>query len=229
MQMQHKTLSISDCEIKLDAKQGVFSGYASVFNGVDSYGDTILPGAYKNTLKQFGMPKMFLQHNSWALPIGKWIVVEEDEKGLFVQGELTIGMSMSDDTYAALKHGTLDGLSIGYMLRREDYEPSRESEGGRIIKNISRLSEISAVTFPADSNARIDMNTIKSELEEIQSIRDLEHFLRDAGCLSKDLSKALISRVKVLFGREDEAERKAKQESELAEAIKRINNTLTKI
>ena len=229
MQMQHKTLSISDCEIKLDEKQGVFSGYASVFNGVDSYGDTILPGAYKNTLKQFGMPKMFLQHNSWALPIGKWIVVEEDQKGLFVQGELTIGMSTSDDTYAALKHGTLDGLSIGYMLRREDYEPSRESEGGRIIKNISRLSEISAVTFPADSNARIDMNTIKSELEEIQSIRDLEHFLRDAGCLSKDLSKALISRVKVLFGREDEAERKAKQESELAEAIKRINNTLTKI
>ena len=229
MQMQHKTLSISDCEIKLDAKQGVFSGYASVFNGVDSYGDTILPGAYKNTLKQFGMPKMFLQHNSWALPIGKWIVVEEDQKGLFVQGELTIGMSMSDDTYAALKHGTLDGLSIGYMLRREDYEPSRESEGGRIIKNISRLSEISAVTFPADSNARIDMNTIKSELEEIQSIRDLEHFLRDAGGLSKDLSKALISRVKVLFGREDEAERKAKQESELTEAIKRINNTLTKI
>ena len=59
MQMQHKTLSISDCEIKLDEKQGVFSGYASVFNGVDSYGDTILPGAYKNTLKQFGMPKMF--------------------------------------------------------------------------------------------------------------------------------------------------------------------------
>ena len=46
-----KTLSLSDCQIKLDGESGKFSGYASVFGGVDSYGDTILRGAFESTLR----------------------------------------------------------------------------------------------------------------------------------------------------------------------------------
>jgi hypothetical protein len=47
-----KTLSFDETEIKFtgDGKQGIFEGYASVFNNTDSDGDIILPGAFKNTL-----------------------------------------------------------------------------------------------------------------------------------------------------------------------------------
>ena len=37
-----KTLQLSNCDIKIQGDAGQFSGYASVFGGVDSYGDTIL-------------------------------------------------------------------------------------------------------------------------------------------------------------------------------------------
>ena len=66
-----------------------------------------------------------LQHESWELPIGKWLSAEEDNHGLWVEGELTLGMGRANDTYAALKHGTLDGLSIGYRLSKDDYDMSR--------------------------------------------------------------------------------------------------------
>lgn len=195
--MEHKTLSLSDCEIKL-ADSGTFAGYASVFNGVDSYGDTILPGAYTDTLAKNGMPKMFILHRSYELPIGKWIDAGEDKKGLYVKGELTPNMSMANDVHAALQHGTLDGLSIGYGLKKGDYAPSDKVEGGRIIKKVSILSEISPVTFPADGKARIDLSSVKSELEELQTIREIEYFLRDAGGFSKSVSEAVIARVKQL-------------------------------
>lgn len=41
-----KTLSFDETEIKFtgDGKQGIFEGYASVFNNTDSDGDIILPG-----------------------------------------------------------------------------------------------------------------------------------------------------------------------------------------
>lgn len=200
--MERKTLSLSDCELKLEGESGKLRGYASVFNGVDSYGDTILKGAFEKTLKKNGLPKMFLMHESYELPIGKWLSATEDEKGLLVEGELTPGMTRASDTYAALKHETLDGLSIGYVLSKGDYEPSSAVEGGRIIKQIARLVEVSPVVFPADNKARVTAvktEELKEEIEQLESIRDFERFLRDAGGFSKGLTEALISRARIVF------------------------------
>jgi HK97 family phage prohead protease len=227
--MFRKTLPFNDCQIKADGKTGKFAGYASVFNQIDSYGDTILPGAYQKTLETNGLPKMFLQHESWELPIGKWLIAREDDHGLYVEGELTLGMTRADDTYAALKHGTLDGLSIGYRLSRDDYEylPGTDMER-RVIKNISLLAEVSPVVFPADSHARIDLGSVKGEIEQIETIRDFEYFLRDAGGMSKGLTQALISRARILFGNRDDGHKEADAKSAqvLNEALERIKRAI---
>lgn len=220
--MYHKTLSLNDCQIKTDGETGKFSGYASVFNSIDSYGDTILPGAYKKTLEVNGLPKMFLQHESWELPIGKWLSAEEDNHGLWVEGELTLGMGRANDTYAALKHGTLDGLSIGYRLSKDDYEYVEGSDmSRRVIKNITLLAEVSPVVFPAETQARIDLDSVKSDIEEIKTIRDFERFLRDAGRLSKGLTEALVSRAKFVFSQGD-LDKKTETEKAAQEVINRI-------
>lgn len=213
-----KLLSLSNCDIKLDGDTGKFSGYASVFGGVDSYGDTIIKGAFESTLRQNGKPKMFYGH-VWDMPVGKWTIAKEDDHGLYVEGELTPGLSKATDVHAALKHGTLDGLSIGGFLKKGDWEDS--ADGGRIIRKWSKLVEVSPVVFPADGAARIDLSSVKSEdlagaIDDIQTIRDFERFLRDAGGLSKGLTEALVSRAKNIFipgepGKE-EAEAKAAQE-----------------
>jgi len=204
--MFKKTLQLSDVDMKLDGETGRFSGYASVFGGVDSYGDTIVRGAYASTLRNNGKPKMFFNHNSYGLPIGKWMKAGEDDHGLFVEGELTLGNRQAEDVHAALKHGTVDGLSIGYYLKKGDFE---ETESGRIITKVSNLVEVSVVTFPADSAARVDASSVKGDelllehVNELDSVRDFERFLRDAGGLSKGLTLALVSRAKVIFAEGD--------------------------
>lgn len=223
--MQTKTLKLEDVELKMD-ESGRFAGYASVFGGVDSYGDTILKGAYDYTLKKNGKPKMYVQHESWGLPVGKWLTVKEDDHGLFVEGEFTPGMAMAKDAQAALKHGTVDGLSIGYMLKAGDYEELED--GKRLIKRVSHLAEVSIVTFPADSAARIDLTSVKSIVEQLETIRDFERFLRDAGGLSKGLTQALISRAKIVFGRE-EPEPQALEAKALADLAARIQALAARI
>lgn len=198
-----KTLSLSHCDIKLEGDSGKFAGYASVFGGVDSYGDTIIKGAFEYTLKNNGKPKMFFQHD-WHMPVGKWLVAKEDDHGLYVEGELTPGHSLAADVHAALRHGTLDGLSIGGFLKKGDYD---ETENGRIIRRWSQLSEVSPVVFPADGAARIDLSSVKAgvdvaeAIDGLETIRDFERFLRDAGGLSKGLAEALVSRAKNIFNR----------------------------
>ena len=216
--METKRLSLNDCEIKLSNDAKTFGGYASTFNNVDSYGDTILPGAYTDTLAADGLPKMFIQHDRGSLPVGKWIEAKQDEKGLYITGEFTPGMAMADNAKAALQHETIDGLSIGFMLRKNDY---KSTDNGRIISRITSLKEISLVTFPADNFARIDM---KSEIEEIETIRDFERYLRDVGGLSKASANMLISKAKSLFC--DKKEQKTPDFSKILEKIAHINYTL---
>jgi HK97 family phage prohead protease len=195
-----KALSLSDVSLKFskDGKTGQFEGYASKFNGTDSYGDTILPGAFAQTLAQHAPAKMFINHKAWDLPVGKWLEIREDEIGLFVRGELTIGMAAADDLFAAMKHGTIDGMSIGFMLSRDDYE-WKEGMDGRIIKRVSMLVEISVVTFPADGDARIEADSVKSALTSIQNAQDLESFLRDSGSFSKAMATAIVERAQEIF------------------------------
>jgi len=196
--MERKALLLADAQIKLEDDDNTFVGYASTFGNVDSYGDTIVKGAYKETLKINGMPKMFFNHDSSAVPIGKWIKAAEDDYGLLLTGEFTPGNALAAEVKAALKHGTVDSMSIGYALRKGDYV---DTEGGRTIKKVARLAETSIVTFPADKFARVDLSSVKfaDEMAEIETIRDFEMFLRDAGQFSKGAAQALTARAKALF------------------------------
>lgn len=217
-----KTLSLLDVQLKMDGDAGSFSGYASVFGGVDSYGDTIIKGAFESSLRLRGMPKMFFGHD-WGMPVGKWTSAKEDDKGLFVKGELTPGLSLASDVHAALKHGTLDGLSIGGYVKQGDYDTT---ETGRVIRKWSALVEVSPVVFPADTAARIDGDSIKADLVEaigfIDSVRDLESFLRDAGGLSKGASIALVARAKAVFGIEGEPDPKTAEAKAMADLSARL-------
>jgi HK97 family phage prohead protease len=218
-----KTLPLGETDFKFSEDSGLFKGYASVFNGVDSYRDTILKGAYLDTLKENGLPKMFYNH-AWDMPIGKYTNVDEDSKGLWVEGELTPGHSRANDVRASMLHKTLDGLSIGGRLKKGDYKDG--NDGGRIIHKWSVLKEVSPVVFPADGAARIDLESVKhaDEMAAIETIRDFEYFLRDAGNFSKGAAQALTARAKALFtlrdaGDTDEAKR---AENEILERIGRI-------
>ena len=218
-----KTLQFDDVELKIEGDTGKFSGYASVFGGVDSYGDTIIKGAFESTLRN-GKPKMFFNHE-WTMPIGKWTKAKEDDKGLFVEGELTPGLALAADVRAAMKHGTLDGLSIGGFLKKGDYE---DTDGGRIIRKWSQLAEVSPVVFPADGSARIDLASVKSyaeAVEQIETIREFESFLRDAGGFGKSAAQALTARAKELFTLRDagEGDKEAKQMAGILARLQKIS------
>ena len=173
-------------------EEGVIEGYASVFGGVDSYGDMIEPTAFDNVLKSGQKPLMFYQHDRWSLPIGVWEELSVDEKGLKVKGRLNLELEEAREVYSALKFGSLNGMSIGFRMKDKDYE--YDDEDICHIKNISELLEISIVNFPADKEARID-NVKSEELDGLHDIRDCEHYLRELG-ISKKMAQKLISVVK---------------------------------
>lgn len=218
--LEKKMTNFSSCQVKM-GDLGVFEGYASVFDGVDSYNDTILKGAYKETLANRNRPvAMYFNHASYRsdMPatIGKWMSLEEDGKGLYVKGQLSLGHPTADAIYASMLNETIDGLSIGFKIPENGYEMR---DGIRYLKKID-LVEVSVVDNPADNAARISLDSVKADIESIKSIREAEEFLRDAANLSNSSAKALLAQIKLVLRDE------VKTEIEQAMIINRLTNII---
>lgn len=146
--------------IKNVESAGSFKGYASVFYELDDQGDRVLPGAFADTIKQWQSrrqaPKMLWQHDQTE-PIGWWKLINEDQQGLYVEGQLLLSLQKAQQIYEMLKSGMIDGLSIGCRVLEAE---SEISTGERLLKSLD-LFEISLVTFAANTSARI--KTIKSK------------------------------------------------------------------
>jgi len=139
-----------------------------------------------------------MRWNHFGPVIGKWTEIREDEHGLYVKGELTPGHSVAQDVQASLKHGAIDGLSIGFYPSKY----KEDEEGKRTLQEID-LVEISVVEEPADLNARI--TNVKAAIEQAETLKEIEEVLKDSG-LSKAAATTLISRVKSLTQSDSEPE-----------------------
>jgi len=221
--MEHKSVSLTDCEIKFAQTEGAFSGYGSIFGNLDSKNDIIMPGAYDDVLKS-GDPVAVYVNHGWLrgeLPVGSWNGLKQDTKGLFGNAELVMQMPNAVNAYWAMKSKLVTGLSIGFMPDPQGTE--RKSDGTRLIHKIKVLKEISIVTDPANDATRITSVKFKDELEQCGTERDIEQLLRDAG-LTKWESKAVISRAKVIFtGRDAQEDTEAKNMTMILERLKKIS------
>ena len=126
---------------------------------------------------------------------------------------------MADDVALAVKHRTVNGLSIGYRIK-EDKAKIKQSGRGRDIHEIDFLKEVSVVDWPADGNALID---VKSSIEDAETLKDIEALLRDAAGFSRTDATALVSRIKSM----SRGEREQPQTSEILAAITAATHKLT--
>jgi HK97 family phage prohead protease len=92
---------------------------------------------------------MLYQHDP-DQPIGRWLSIREDARGLHVEGKLSLGVARAREVHELMKSGALDGLSIGFQTLRA------RNEKGAVRRILSAdLWEISVVTFPMQPGARV--------------------------------------------------------------------------
>lgn len=190
--MQRASIQFKFLDAKANEGRATFTGLGSVFGNEDLGGDVIEPGAFSESLKT-RTPKMLIQHGygqHGVTPVGKWTKVTETDTALAVEGELFLESDEIRLAYRGLKEGVLDGLSIGYLPKRWEWD-KRGDRSVRVLKEVDTY-EISLVTWPMNEAARVQ--DVKSRLTngETVSKRDLEALLRDAG-LSREHAKAIVA------------------------------------
>jgi HK97 family phage prohead protease len=127
------------------------------------------------------MPKMLLQHGGFygpvtdMLPIGKWTSMEENSKGLKVEGEL-FGLN-TDTRRADLRGhevGELDGLSIGYRAKKFTMG-TKPTEPYRTLQDVDLL-EVSVVLWGSNDKALVGQVKAMDRFNPRELERDLKQF-----------------------------------------------------
>jgi len=131
---------------------GTVEGYASLFGEIDQARDMVMPGAFAATLATRNIRRipMLFQHDP-SEPVGIWLELREDHRGLFVRGRLIPEVARGRELLSLLRAGAIDGLSIGFRTAKARIDPKT-----RIRRLLAvDLWEISIVTFPLLPGARV--------------------------------------------------------------------------
>src|SRR6478736_3943797 len=196
MALKRKTRDFG-LEVKDVSEAGQFSGYASVYDTIDSYGEVVAPGAFAASLRDWKakgrFPPALWQHDR-TQPVGPFTKMEEDAKGLYVEGKLLVDdVQRAREARALMQAGAISGMSIGFDVVAEEHD----SKAKLITLKEINLWEVSIVTFPANKEAQIE--AVKSLMDDIRdghglpSLKQFEGFLREAG-FSNLQSKAIASK-----------------------------------
>src|SRR5262245_14265306 len=103
---------------------GTVEGYASLFGEIDQARDMVMRGAFADTLVSRGIRRipMLFQHDPCE-PIGIWLELREDFRGLFARGRLIPEVTRWRELISLLRAGAIAGLSIGFRASKARIAP----------------------------------------------------------------------------------------------------------
>ena len=176
-------------DLKSIGIDGCFEGYASLFNRQDLGGDTVAPGAFRDSLAKRGAQgvRMLFQHDP-AQPIGVWERLHEDARGLHVRGRLAVEVAKAREVLSLMRTGAIDGLSIGFRALKGAKNPRT---GTRRLEKID-LWEVSIVTFPMLPDARITSIKSRPFSGRAPTEREFERWLTQDAGFSRSEARALM-------------------------------------
>ena len=164
--------------------------YLSKFNVIDSDNDMIIKGAFEKSILERGVNSnsnrniAFLRYHDWQHQIGKFLKLEEDEKGLFAVAQLGTS-TKGEDALRDYEEGIIKEHSIGFQYISENVkfiEDNNNEQKGYYQINEVKLFEGSAVTFGANEFTEV-LNIGKSK----NCIDALEKLTKEIDIVTKAL------------------------------------------
>ena len=162
-------------------------GHAAVFGQTASIGnwfdETIERGAFDDC--DFSDVPLLTNHDFCKIPLARsrrnngssTMTLSVDDEGLLIDAKLDTRSNQEAATlYSAISRGDVDGMSFCFSVAEDTWDWTDEDHPKRTINKISKVYEVSAVTFPAyegtDISARSDEEALDSARQLLESKRE---------------------------------------------------------
>jgi HK97 family phage prohead protease len=208
-------------EIKIDKDSRKVSGYLASFGDKDDSGEILVKGCFAKSLSERGVSSTsnrriaYLYQHDTKQPLGKYTKLEETEKGLYFEAEIS-RIPLGDQVLEQYKDGTLNQHSIGYrhVWDKTDWD---DEQNALVLKEV-KLYEGSVVTVGANENTPfLGMKSEQLESHRNKLLQDVEAAVKSLEYDAQIEIKQLFSRLLSISEVEREASRK---EEKIAENTK---------
>jgi len=152
--LETRIFEVDQFEVREDTDGMHLEGYAALFNSrsenLGGFTETILPGAFRSSLKARNDIKLLWNHDTGAV-MGSTragtLTLTEDERGLRVSATLP-NTSYGRDAAELVRRGDVTGFSFGFSMPARGGDQWNSEGTERVLKSV-RLHEVSLVAFPA--------------------------------------------------------------------------------
>ena len=196
---------------------GRLTGTPIVFNQVTDLGwirEMIEPGALDNT--DLRDVRFLVGHDTTGIPLARsrnnnensTMQLSVSERGMDIRVDLDIENNpRAKELYSAVKRGDISGMSFMFTVDKDSWEDLESEQPLRRINSISRVFEVSAVTFPAYEGTSLEAVSEDSALESARaSLESARKQLEEerAAQAEEERRMALIERLNNLKGGKEE-------------------------
>ena len=200
-----------------EKRAGRLTGTPIVFNQVTDLGwirEMIEPGALENT--DLRDVRFLVGHDTTRIPLARSRNNNENstmqltvtDRGMEIRVDLDIeGNPRAAELYSAVKRGDISGMSFMFTVDKDSWEDLESEQPLRRITSISRVFEVSAVTFPAYEGTDIQAADEGGALESAKaSLESARKQLADERAAQAEAERrtALIERLNNLKGGKEE-------------------------
>jgi len=143
--------------------------------------------------------RFLVNHNTDMIPLARsrnnnensTMQMSVDEKGMEIRVDLdTENNAEAKSLYSAVDRGDLDGMSFMFSVDGDKWDDIESDHPKRTITKISRVLEVSAVTFPAYEATSISARGLDSALDNAKS--SLENVKAEARAIERKKQKIRI-------------------------------------
>lgn len=181
----------------------IVTGRPIVYDSVTDIGyfdEVIAKGALSET--DLRDVPFLVNHNDEMIPVARsrnnnanssmQLLVDEEGMGIITDLDAD-NNNTARAMYSAISRGDMDGMSFMFSIADEEWEGLDTEHPKRIIKSISKVYEVSCVTWPAYKStsieARNDALALESAREALESAKQAEAHKEKLSKLSETLDK----------------------------------------
>ena len=157
-----RTFNVQNLELREEGDSNVVVGYASVFNTLSNdlgnFKEIISPDAFEGRLNDD--VRFLINHE--GLPLARTtndtLKLTTDETGLRYEAKVA-NTSLGRDLLELMRNGTINQSSFAFVVDDDSWEV-KDGVNIRTINKVSRLYDVSAVTYPAYEEASVALRSM---------------------------------------------------------------------
>ena len=197
-----RTFNVENLELRQEGEDNIVVGYGSVFNTLSNelggFREIIAEGAFDGRLNDD--VRFLINHD--GLPLARTtngtLRLTTDERGLKYEAQVA-NTSIGRDLIELMRNGTINQSSFAFVVEDDSWEV-RDGVNVRTINKVSRLYDVSAVTYPAYEEASVALRSMEAwqkEEEEKKMQENLEKEMEERVKEDKDLTKRSLAELRL--------------------------------